>query len=140
MAHGYYFEDLETGMTADYERTISEADIAIFAGVSGDFNPVHMNEEFAQGTMFRSRIAHGMLTASFISTVVGTRLPGSGAIYVSQNLRFRAPVRIGDTVRAEVEITALNPNKRFVTLDTRALVDGKPVLTGEAVMMVPARP
>lgn len=135
----YSFEDLEIGMTAAYGRTVTEADIAAFAGVSGDFNPVHVNQEFAAGTMFKGRIAHGMLTGAFISTVVGTKLPGEGCIYVSQSLRFRAPVRIGDTVTVEVEVTALDPKKRFVTLDTRALVGGKLVVTGEAVMMVPAK-
>lgn len=139
MQGGYYFEDLEPGMTASWGRTVTEADIAAFAGVSGDFNPVHVNQEFAANTMFKGRIAHGMLTGAFISTVVGTKLPGEGCIYVSQNLRFRAPVRIGDTVTVHVEVTELEPKRRFVTLATTASVDGKPVVTGEAVMMVPAR-
>ncbi len=139
MQGGYSFEDLKPGMTASYGRTVTEADIAAFAGVSGDFNPVHVNEEFAANTMFEGRIAHGMLTGAFISTVVGTKLPGEGCIYVSQNLRFRAPVRIGDTVTVNVEVTALDPKRRFVTLATTASVDGKPVVTGEAVMMVPVR-
>ena len=94
----YFIEDLALGMEASHEKTVSEGDIKSFADVSGDYNPVHMDEEYASGTFFKSRIAHGMLTASFISTVLGTRLPGPGCIYLSQNLRFLAPVRIGDTV------------------------------------------
>lgn len=135
----YAFEDLQPGMSASYGRTVTEADIAAFAGVSGDFNPVHVNQEFAAGSMFKGRIAHGMLTGAFISTVVGTKLPGEGCIYVSQDLRFRAPVRIGDTVTVHVEVTGLEPKRRFVTLATTATVGGKPVVTGEAVMLVPAR-
>ena len=99
---GYYIEDLEAGMSAAFGKTITDADILMFAGVSGDTNPVHLNEEFALGTAFQGRIAHGMLTASLISTVLGTKLPGPGCIYLSQTLKFLAPVRAGDTVRAEV--------------------------------------
>src|SRR6516162_9624971 len=106
--HGYYLEDLEVGMTATYAKTVTDADVVLFAGVSGDSNPVHIDNEFAQRTMFKGRIAHGMLTASFISTALGTKLPGPGCIYISQNLRFRAPVRIGDTVRTRVSVTAID--------------------------------
>jgi 3-hydroxybutyryl-CoA dehydratase len=137
--HGLYFEDLRLGQTAAYARTVTEADIVLFAGISGDTNPVHINEEFASGTMFSGRIAHGMLTASLISTVIGTRLPGPGAIYVSQTLRFKAPVRIGDTVTARATITDLLPEKRRATIQTVALVRNKVVLEGEAVVMVPQR-
>ena len=105
--HGYYLEDLAPGMTALYAKTVTDADIVLFAGISGDVNPVHLNQEFADRTMFRGRIAHGMLTASFISTVIGTKLPGPGCIYVSQNLKFKAPVRVGDTVNARVTITSV---------------------------------
>src|SRR5262249_28118598 len=87
--HGYYLEDLSVGMTAVYAKTVTDADVVLFAGVSGDVNPVHLNQEFAERTMFRGRIAHGMLTASFISTVLGTKLPGPGCIYISQNLKFK---------------------------------------------------
>jgi len=139
MSEGYAFEDLATGMSASFSRTVTEADIVNFAGVSGDFNPVHMDEEFAAGTVFKGRIAHGMLSGAFISTLLGTRMPGPGSIYVSQSMRFRAPVRIGDTVTIQAEVKELNADKRFVTMDTRCLVKGKPVVTGEAVMMVPAR-
>lgn len=137
--HGLYFEDLRLGQSAVYARTVTEADIVLFAGVSGDTNPVHINEEFASGTMFSGRIAHGMLTASLISAVIGTRLPGPGAIYVSQTLRFKAPVRIGDTVTARATITDLVPDKRRATIATVATVRNKVVLEGEAIVMVPQR-
>lgn len=137
--HGLYFEDLKLGQTALYARTVTEADIVLFAGISGDTNPVHINEEFASETMFAGRIAHGMLTASFISTVIGTRLPGPGAIYVTQTLRFKAPVRIGDTVNARATVTELVPEKRRATLSTVVTVAGKVVLEGEAVVLVPLR-
>ena len=137
--HGLYFEDLRLGQSAVYARTVTEADIVLFAGVSGDTNPVHINEEFASGTMFSGRIAHGMLTASLISAVIGTRLPGPGAIYVSQTLRFKAPVRIGDTVTARATITELVPEKRRATIATVATVRNKVVLEGEAIVMVPQR-
>ena len=100
--YGYQFEDLSIGMSASLSRTVSEADILMFAGVSGDNNPVHMDEEFAASTMFGGRIAHGMLSAGLISAVFGTRLPGPGSIYLSQNLKFKAPVRIGQTLVATV--------------------------------------
>jgi len=96
--HGYYIEELEVGMTASFSKTVTEADITLFAGVSGDTNPVHLDKEFAEQTMFKERIAHGMLSASFLSTVFGTKLPGPGAIYMNQSLNFKAPVCIGDTV------------------------------------------
>jgi 3-hydroxybutyryl-CoA dehydratase len=137
--HGLFFEDLKLGQTAVYARTVTEADIVLFAGISGDTNPVHINEEFASETMFSGRIAHGMLTASFISTVIGTRLPGPGAIYVTQTLRFKAPVRIGDTVNARATVTELVPEKRRATLSTVVSVAGKVVLEGEAVVLVPLR-
>ena len=135
-----YLDDFEVGQRFETaSRTVTEADIVLFAGISGDTNPVHINEEFASGTMFSGRIAHGMLTASLISTVIGTRLPGPGAIYVSQTLRFKAPVRIGDTVTARATITDLVPEKRRATIATVATVRNKVVLEGEAVVMVPQR-
>ncbi|MGQ0664053.1 MAG: MaoC family dehydratase [Pseudomonadota bacterium] len=137
--HGLFFEDLKVGQTALYARTVTEADIVLFAGISGDTNPVHINEVFAKDTMFSGRIAHGMLTASFISTVIGTRLPGPGAIYVSQSLRWKAPVRIGDTVEARATITELMADKRRAILSTVAAVGHKVVLEGEAIVMVPLR-
>jgi 3-hydroxybutyryl-CoA dehydratase len=137
--HGYYFEDLKEGMTAVFGKTITEGDIGIFAGVSGDVNPVHINEEFAQTTPFKGRIAHGMLSAAFISTVFGTRLPGPGSIYVAQSLKFKAPVRIGDTVTAHVELIDLVPERKFATFKTTATVAGKVVLEGEATLRVERR-
>lgn len=137
--HGFFFEDLRVGQTAVVARTLTEADIVLFAGISGDTNPVHINQEFAAGTMFSGRIAHGMLTASFISTVIGTKLPGPGAIYLSQSLRFKAPVRVGDTLWARATVTELVPEKRRASLATTVTVRDKIVLEGEAVVMVPQR-
>ena len=137
--NGYDIEDLEVGMSAAYGHTVSEADILMFAGVSGDTNPVHLNEEFGAATMFGGRIAHGMLSASYISTVFGTKLPGPGCIYLSQSLRFKAPVRIGDTVVARATVVELNTDKRRARFKTECTVAGKVVLDGEAEIMVPAR-
>ena len=137
--HGYYFEDLEVGQSDEFSRTISESDILIFAGVSGDTNPVHLNQEFASETMFEGCIAHGLLTASYISTVIGTKMPGPGCIYVGQNLKFKAPVKAGDTVIARVTILETFPDKNFVKLQTQCLVGEKVVLDGEATIMVPSR-
>ena len=136
---GYYLEDLAVGMTARMARTVTEADIVLFAGVSGDTNPVHLNELYAAKTMFGGRIAHGMLTAGLISAVFGTKLPGPGAIYVSQNLRFKAPVRAGDTVEAKVTIMDITPERRRVAMQTVCSVGEKVVLDGDAVLMVPSR-
>ncbi len=137
--NGYYFEELEVGDSAVFAKTVTEADIAAFAGVSGDFNPVHVNEEFAKTTMFKGRIAHGMLSAAFISTVFGMKMPGPGCIYVSQLLKFKAPVKIGDTVVAKVEVTGKVPEKKFVTFKTTCTVADKVVVDGEATLMVPLK-
>ncbi len=139
MSDGFFFEDLSVGQKASFAKTITEADILLFAAVSGDTNPVHINAEAAAASMFKKRIAHGMLSASLISTVLGTRLPGPGTIYLAQNLKFRAPVTIGSTVTATVEITALDPAKKRVTLSTICTVAGKPVIEGDATVLVPAR-
>lgn len=138
--HGYYFEDLDIGMEASHSRRISAADIDTFAELSGDVNPVHLSDEFAAGTIFKERIAHGILTASLVSTVLGTKLPGPGAIYVSQSLNFRAPVRIGDEVVAWARITDLVSEKRRVIFACHCDVGDKTVLDGEAVLLVPAKP
>jgi len=138
--HGYWFEELKPGMSASFAKTVTEADIQAFAGLSGDFNPVHVNEEFAVTTMFKGRVAHGMLSAAFISTVFGMKLPGPGCIYVSQALKFKAPVRIGDTVTARVEVIGTVPEKKFVTFTTTCSVSGKVVIDGEATLMVPSKP
>lgn len=139
-ANGYFIEDLTLGMSASYGKTISEADIVLFAGVSGDTNPVHLDQTFAEKTPFKTRIAHGMLSAGFISAVLGTKLPGPGAVYVSQALRFRRPVKIGDVVTARAEISEIDPAKGRVTLKTDCKVAGKVVVDGEAVVMAPKRP
>jgi len=137
---GFQFEDLYVGMKGVYARTITETDIVMFAGISGDNNPVHMNEEFARQTQFGSRIAHGMLSACYITTVLGTRMPGPGCIYMSQNLKFRSPVRIGETVTTTVTVTDMVPEKRRVVLSTICTVGDRIVIDGEAMVMVPARP
>lgn len=137
--HGYYFEDLSVGMNESYARTVSDADIRHFAEISGDTNPVHLDEDFAATTRFEQRIAHGMLTGSYISTVVGTKLPGPGCLYVSQTLNFRAPVFIGDQVTATVTITELNERRGYVTLSTVCSVGDKDVIRGVALMLVPKR-
>lgn len=136
---GWFFEDLQIGQTAVMGKTITEADILLFSAVSMDSNPLHLDAQFAAGSRFGGRIAHGMLSASLISAVLGTRLPGPGAVYVSQTLAFKAPVRPGDTVRVEVEITDLKPAKKRATLRTRCLVKEVVVIDGEACVLVPSR-
>jgi len=139
VARNYFFEDLTSGLAAEFSKTITEANIAAFASVSGDTNPVHLSASYAAGTIFKERIAHGMLTASLISAVFGTRLPGHGAIYVSQSLKFRAPVKIGDTVCARVEVLELIPKKKFAVFETTCVVGGTVVLDGQATLWVPSR-
>ncbi len=138
-ATGYFLEDLAVGMSAAYSKTVTEADIAKFAEVSGDDNPLHLDEAFAKTTRFKGRIAHGMLSAGFISTILGTQLPGPGSVYMSQSLRFTAPVRIGDTVTARAEITGIRTDRKRVTLLTTCSVGGKVVIEGEALVLVPSR-
>ncbi|TCT09997.1 3-hydroxybutyryl-CoA dehydratase [Tepidamorphus gemmatus] len=136
---GYHFEDLSVGMSETLMRTVMADDVVGFAKLSGDNNPVHLSDHFAARTPFRERIAHGLYTASLISAVLGTRLPGPGAIYVSQTINFRAPVRIGDVVVARVEVAELDPQKRRARLNCECSVDAKTVLDGEAVVLVPSR-
>lgn len=139
MSDGLFFEDLAVGQTASFGKTITEADIVLFAAVTGDTNPMHLNAEYAKGSVFKERIAHGMLAAGLITKVLGTQLPGPGTIYMSQTLKFRAPVRIGETVTATVEVLALHPEKHRATLRTVCTVAGEPVLEGEAFVSVPSR-
>jgi len=134
-----FFQDISIGQSAELTRLVSDSDIQGFAELSGDRNPVHLDEDYAKTTPFRGRIAHGMLSAIFISTLFGMKLPGPGSIYVSQTLRFKAPVRIGDRVTARVEVTALIPEKKFVTFRTTCSVGSKLVIDGEATLMVPSR-
>jgi 3-hydroxybutyryl-CoA dehydratase len=136
---GSFFEDLNEGMSAAFTKMVTEADIIKYADISGDTNPVHLDADYAAATMFKERIAHGMLTAGFISAVFGTKLPGPGSIYVNQSLKFSAPVKIGDTVTATVTVTGKVPEKKFVTFSTVCTVNDKPVLEGEATLMVPAK-
>ena len=132
-------EDIEIGMIRSLTKHVTDADIAMFATVTTDHNPVHLDESYAQDTIFGGRIAHGMLTAGLISAVIGEQLPGHGAVYLGQSLRFLAPVRPGDIVLAQVEVTGIDHARRRVTLDTRCLVDGKKVLVGEALVLAPSR-
>jgi len=136
---GLFLEDLSVGQSADLVRTVGEADIIAFAAVSGDNNPVHLDADYAATTSFGERIAHGMLSASYISAVIGTQLPGPGAIYLSQALRFKRPVKIGDEVTARATISEIDTAKARVTLTTVCLVNGKPVIEGEALIMVPRK-
>ncbi len=134
-----YLDELQPGMTAETAKTITEADILMYAAVSTDTNPVHIDAEAAAKTPFGQRIAHGMLSAGLISAVLGTKLPGPGTIYLGQTMRFRAPVKIGDTVTAKVEVTAVDMAKKRATLKTECFVAGNVVIEGEAVVMPPTR-
>lgn len=130
-------DSLAVGMRAELAKTITDADIVLFAGVSCDTNAMHLDQAYAEGTAFGGRIAHGMLTASLISAVIGTRLPGPGAIYLSQTLRFVAPVKPGDTVTATVTVKEVMTDRRRANLTTVCSVGGKPVIEGEALVLVP---
>ena len=136
---GIAFEDMHIGQTASIGKTITEADILLFAAVSLDTNPVHMDAEAAAASVFKERVAHGMLSAGLISAVLGTRLPGPGTIYLAQTLQFRRPVKIGDTVTATAEVTALDAEKKRATLKTTCTVSGKTVIEGEATVMPRSR-
>jgi 3-hydroxybutyryl-CoA dehydratase len=133
---GFYLEDLSIGQSAERSHVVTEADIAAFAAVSGDDNPVHLDEAFAAKTQFGGRIAHGILSATYISAILGVQLPGPGSIYLSQSLRFRRPVRIGDEVTARAVVSAIDTAAARVTLETSCSVAGKTVIEGEAVVMV----
>jgi 3-hydroxybutyryl-CoA dehydratase len=135
-----FFEDLSVGLSETYTKEVKASDVVGFAEISGDRNPIHLSEHFAAKTPFGGRIAHGLYTASLISAVIGTRLPGPGAIYVSQTLRFLAPVRIGDIVVARVEVTELIEKGRRATLTCKCSVGETVVLEGEAVVKIPGRP
>src|SRR4051794_4113875 len=132
------FEDLEVGMSERLSKTVASSDVVGFAEITGDRNPIHLSEHFAAKTPFGTRIAHGLYTASLISAVLGTRLPGPGAVYLSQTLSFRAPVRIGDTVDVHVEVVELIPERYRARLACTCRVDGEVVLDGEALIKVPS--
>ena len=136
---GYILEELSVGMTAEKQVVVTEARIALFAEASDDFNPVHMDEAYAAKTAYRGRIAHGLLSASFGSAVVGTILPGAGAIYLSQTLAFHRPVRIDDVVTARVPVAAIDPESARVTLSCQGFVGEDLIMDGEAIVRVPRR-
>ncbi len=135
---GYTIEQLEVGQQASFSKTVSEFDVYMFAGISGDFNPAHIDQTYAEQTAFKTRIAHGMLSAGFISNVLGNHLPGPGTIYISQSMTFLAPVAIGDTITATVEVAEINTEKKRVRLKTVCTnQSGREVLTGEALVSPP---
>ncbi len=136
---GYFLEDLSVGQSAELVRVASNEAVNAFAAISGDTNPLHLDEAFARTTQFGTRVAHGMLSGSYISAVLGTHLPGPGGVYLSQTMAFKRPVHIGDEVTARVTITAIDLARAQVTLKTVCLVGGKPVVQGEAVVVVPRR-
>ena len=129
--------ELEVGQTAEFTKTVTEADVVMFAGITGDLNPAHIDQVWAEGSRFGGRIAHGMLSASFISTVLAMKLPGPGTIYLSQSLRFTGPVKIGDTVTARVEVAEVMPKRRVRLTTTVRTHDGTQVIEGEAVVLAP---
>ena len=138
---GKTINELKVGDVAEFSKTVSESDIYLYAGLTGDFNPAHINEDYAKQTFFKTRIAHGMLSAGFISTVIGNKLPGTGTIYVTQNLEFLAPVRIGDTITARVEIVDIINKKNRACLKTTCFnQEGTRVMDGEAVVSPPKPP
>ena len=135
---GKTIEEIKLGERAEFSKTISESDVYLFAGITGDFNPAHINEMYAAKTYFKKRIAHGMLLAGFISTVVGNQLPGYGTIYVKQEMTFLSPVSIGDTITAQVEVTEIFLEKKQAKLKTTCInQDGTKVLDGEAIVSPP---
>jgi len=136
---GYFVENLSVGMTATVTRIVMESDVEQFAAITGDTNPIHLDHDYALATLFKGRIVHGMLTASYISAVLGTKLPGPGAVYISQSLRFKAPVRLGDRVVAQATVMAVDAARRRVSITTICCVGETAVLEGEAVLMVPSQ-
>ncbi|MEM5527545.1 MaoC family dehydratase [Gammaproteobacteria bacterium AS21] len=138
--HGYYLEDLEIGMSASTEKTISAADVATFAQISGDDNPIHVDEEYAKNSAFGKRIVHGMFSAALISAVAGTKLPGYGGVYLSQELKFRKPIFIDDTVVTKLTIEDINQRRGRVTMKTEVFVKDVLVVSGEAIYMVNKKP
>ncbi|MAZ07430.1 MAG: hypothetical protein CMM99_03055 [Rickettsiales bacterium] len=134
--HGFFIEDLKVGQEAILSKTITEADIANFSGVTGDNNPVHISDDFASKTIFKKRVAHGFFTASLISTLIATKLPGPGSIYISQTLKFLAPAYIGDNILTKAIIQKIDKEKRRVNLLTECFISDKKILTGEAEILV----
>ncbi|ORU90861.1 MAG: (R)-hydratase [Cycloclasticus sp. symbiont of Poecilosclerida sp. M] len=137
MAEGFSIEEMEVGQTASMSKTVSEADIDAFAAVTGDCSPIHVSADYAANSMFKQKIAHGMLSAGFISATIGTQLPGPGSVYLKQTLTFKGPVMIGDTVKTTATITSIKEKRKMLTIETICTVDGKPVVVGEAWVMKP---
>ncbi|MEW5057041.1 MAG: MaoC family dehydratase [Cycloclasticus sp.] len=131
----YAITELTEGMSASMTKTVTETDVVLYAGITGDFNPAHIDEEYAQASAFKGRIAHGMLSAGFISATLGMKLPGQGCVYLSQNLKFKSPVKIGDTVKTTVTITSVNVNRKVIKLDTVCRVGETVVIAGDCMMM-----
>ncbi len=137
---GRSIDELKIGDFEEFAKTVTESDVYLYAGVTGDLNPAHINEEYAKGTFFKERIAHGMLSAGFISAVLGMKLPGPGTIYLKQELQFKAPVKIGDTVTAKAEVSEITLEKNRIKLKTTCTnQDGVLLLDGEAVVMPPKK-
>jgi 3-hydroxybutyryl-CoA dehydratase len=136
----YYIDELKPGMSESFTKTVSARDVELFGEISGDVNPVHFDDTFAAKTIFKGRIAHGVLSASYISTVLGMKMPGPGTIFMSVTCRFKAPVRIGDTVTATCTVREVVPERRRVVFDCIAKVGDTTVIDGEAMVMAPARP
>ena len=134
-----FIEDIEIGMVRHLSKVVTDRDIEMFAEISTDHNPIHLDDSYANDTIFGGRIAHGMLTAGLISAVIGEQLPGHGTVYLGQTLKFLGPVRPGDRVTAQVEVVKIDPGRRRVKLVTRCLVNGKKVLAGEATVLAPSR-
>jgi len=137
MSEGFSFDEMKVGQSASMRKTVTETDVILFAGITGDFNPAHFDEEYAEASLFKGLIAHGMLSAGFISATLGMKLPGPGSIYLSQNMKFKAPVRIGDTVQTTVTITEINTTKKIIKLNTVCCVGETQVVVGDCVMMKP---
>ncbi|MBL4764952.1 MAG: MaoC family dehydratase [Colwellia sp.] len=137
MSEGFSVDEMEVGQSASMRKTVSAADVILFADITGDFNPAHFDEEYAKASMFKGLIAHGMLSAGFISATLAMKLPGPGSIYLSQNMKFKAPVRIGDTVKTTVTVTEINKTKKIVKLNTVCTVGETQVVVGDCVMMKP---
>ncbi len=139
MNPGKTYQELEIGMSHETEHLVTEQDVLDFARISGDFNPLHVDEEYAKTTVFGTRIAHGALTASYISAILGNELPGPGSIFTDMNMRFRRPVKIGSKVTVKAEVSEMQPRGNRVTLAVKCYVDGKVVIQGEAKVVVPSQ-
>lgn len=139
LVSGFCIDQIEIGMQASYSHTITDADVKAYAGLSGDNNPVHMSDEYAKNSRFKSRIAHGLFSAGFFSALFGTRLPGPGCVYISQSLAFKAPVYLQDTVEAVICVNAINVRKRTVNFRTYCTVRGNLVIDGEAEIYIPKK-